>query len=77
MIFSPAISNIENCIVTVNLFDGLTNVPYPINIITTNSPPVFVSSLSSGETINAGATNTYTLPATSDFDGDIVTVSIS
>ena len=74
---APAISNIGTCIATVNLFDGLNNVPYFINIITTNSPPVFVSSLSSGETISAGATNTYTLPTTSDIDGDTVTISIS
>ena len=75
--FTPAISNIGTCIITVNLFDGINNVPYPINIVTTNSPPYFSSSLSLGETINAGATNTYTLPSTIDFDLDIVAISIS
>ena len=35
--FSPAISSIETCIVTVNLFDGINNVKIPINIVTTNT----------------------------------------
>ena len=60
----------------MNLFDGINNVQIPINIVATNTPPVFMSLMSSGETINAGATNTYTLPATSDIDLDTVVISI-
>ena len=75
---SPAISDIGTCSVKLNLFDGLYNVPYtPISILTTNTPPVFISAISSGETINAGLSNTYTLPATNDIDGDTVAISIS
>ena len=75
--FIPAISDIGTCSVTLNLLDGFNNVPYtPISILTTNSPPVFISAISSGETINAGLSNTYTLPATTDIDGDTVAISI-
>ena len=41
--FSPNISNIETCIVTVNLFDGINNVQYPISVTTTNTPPSFAT----------------------------------
>ena len=39
---APAISNIGTCSVTLNLFDGVNNVPYLINIVTTNTPPSFL-----------------------------------
>ena len=70
------IASIGTCTVTLTLSDGFNLTPYTINIMTTNSPPYFSSSLSSGEIINAGITNSYTLPVTSDNDGDTVIISI-
>ena len=71
------IASIGTCTVTIMISDGINNVPYSINIVTTNSAPYFSSSLSTGETINAGFSNTYTFPATNDIDSDTVAISIS
>ena len=71
------IASIGTCTVTITISDGINNVSYSINIVTTNSAPYFSSSLSTGETINAGFSNTYTFPATNDIDSDTVAISIS
>ena len=70
---SPAISDIGTCIVTVNLFDGLNNVPYPINIVSTNSPPSFMTA-PTNQAFSSGHTLSYTIPITTDPDSDVVTI---
>ena len=72
--FSPAISKIGTCIVTINLFDGINNTPYSINIVSTNSPPSFLS-IPINQAFSSGHTLSYTIPTTTDPDGDIVTIS--
>lgn len=74
---SPLIANIGTCTLTLTLSDGLNLTPYTINIVTSNSPPYFSPSLSPGVSINAGLSNTYTLPSMLDIDLDIVTMTYS
>ena len=61
--------------VTVSITDGYTIVPYVFNVIVINSPPTFATA-PADQSISAGASLPYTLPAVTDTENDVITVTL-
>lgn len=71
----PLSNQIGSYPVTVQLSDGYNNVPYSFNVIVINSLPAF-STAPVTQTLTAGNTLSYTLPAISDYEHDLITITL-
>ena len=61
--------------VTVSISDGYSTVSYVFNVIVINSPPTFATTPAT-QSVSIGTSFPYTLPAITDPENDIVTVSL-
>ena len=61
--------------VTVSISDGYSTVSYVFNVIVINSPPTVATGFMT-QSLSAGATLLYTLPAIIDPENDIVTITL-
>ena len=60
---------------TLSITDGLNIVTYTFNVVVINDPPIFATP-PAAQSMSAGASLIYTLPAITDTENDIVIVAL-
>ena len=72
---SPLSAQIGTNTITVSITDGNTIVPIIFNVVVINDPPIFATP-PAAQSISAGVSLPYTLPAITDTENDVITVTL-
>jgi len=72
---NPLSAQIGTNLVTLSITDGLNIVTYTLNVVVINDPSIFATA-TAAQSLSAGASLIYPLPAITDTENDVVTFTL-